>query len=148
MSASSPQVLWFEKVGRCDVAKVGGKNASLGEMVANLGGKGVRVPPGFATTADAYWRYIEANGLKQSITDALGNLAAGKATLAETGCPYRKLDPDVVMVESTEHRPLCVPRTSSVLISRRNRLTSAHHDCAAMFRTDRLGGAIQVEEPA
>jgi pyruvate,water dikinase len=75
MSASSPHVLWFEKVGRGDVAKVGGKNASLGEMVANLGGKGVRVPPGFATTADAYWRYIEANGLKQSITDALGNLA-------------------------------------------------------------------------
>ena len=45
-------------------------------------------------------------------------------------------------------RRLCVPRTSSVLISRRNRLTSAHHDCAAMFRTDRLGRAIQVDEPA
>ena len=60
-------------------------------MVANLGGKGVRVPPGFATTADAYWRYIEANGLKQSITDALGNLAAGKATLAETGASIRRM---------------------------------------------------------
>ena len=56
MSADSPNVLWFEKVGRGGVAKVGGKNASLGEMVANLNGKGLRVPPSFATTADAYWR--------------------------------------------------------------------------------------------
>jgi len=91
MSANSPRVLWFEKVGRGDVARVGGKNASLGEMVANLGGKGVRVPPGFATTADAYWRYIEANGLKQKITAALGDLAAGKAMLAETGGAIRSL---------------------------------------------------------
>jgi len=43
---------------------------------------------------------------------------------------------------------LCVPRTSSVLISRRNRLTSAHYDRAAMFGTGRLDRAIQVEEPA
>ena len=91
MSASSPPVLWFEKVGRGDVGKVGGKNASLGEMVAKLGGKGVRVPPGFATTADAYWRYLEANGLKQKITDALGKLAAGKATLPETGTAIRDM---------------------------------------------------------
>jgi pyruvate, water dikinase len=91
MSANSPHVLWFEKVGRGDVARVGGKNASLGEMVANLGGKGVRVPPGFATTADAYWRYVEANELKQKITAALGDLAAGKATLAETGATIRNL---------------------------------------------------------
>jgi pyruvate,water dikinase len=91
MSANRPHVLWFEKVGRGDVARVGGKNASLGEMVVNLGGKGVRVPPGFATTADAYWRYIEANGLKQKITAALGDLAAGKATLAETGGAIRSL---------------------------------------------------------
>jgi len=88
---SAPHVLWFEKVGRGDVARVGGKNASLGEMVANLGGKGVRVPPGFATTADAYWRYIEANGLKQKITDALADLADRKASLAETGSSIRNM---------------------------------------------------------
>ena len=43
---------------------------------------------------------------------------------------------------------VCVPRTSSALISRKNRLTSAHHDYAAVFRAGRLGRAIQVEEPA
>ncbi len=91
MSASSPHVLWFEKVGRGDVGKVGGKNASLGEMVAKLGGQGVRVPPGFATTADAYWRYLEANGLKQKIADALAKLAAGKAALPETGAAIRAM---------------------------------------------------------
>jgi DNA-binding transcriptional LysR family regulator len=47
-----------------------------------------------------------------------------------------------------QHTPVCVPKTSSVLISRRNRLTSAHHDRATMFRTGRLGRAIQVEDPA
>src|SRR5665811_467558 len=44
--------------------------------------------------------------------------------------------------------PLCVPKTSFALISRKNRLTSAHHDRAAVFRNGRLGRAIQVEEPA
>ncbi len=91
MSASSPHLLWFEKVGRGDVARVGGKNASLGEMVANLAGKGVRVPPGFATTADAYWRFVEANGLKKKTAQALADLAAGKTTLAETGSAIRAL---------------------------------------------------------
>ena len=62
-----------------------------GEMVAKLGERGVKVPPGFATTADAYWRYIEANDLKAKIADALDQLAAGKATLQETGAAIRKL---------------------------------------------------------
>jgi pyruvate,water dikinase len=91
MSVDRPQVLWFEKLGCGDVATVGGKNASLGEMVANLGAKGVRVPPGFATTADAYWRYLEANGLKPKVAEALGRLAAGKVTLAETGGAIRRM---------------------------------------------------------
>jgi len=48
MSASTPHVHWFEEVGHHDVVEVGGKNASLGEMVANLGRKGVRVPVAFS----------------------------------------------------------------------------------------------------
>ncbi len=91
MAANSEQVLWFEKLGRGDVAEVGGKNSSLGEMVAKLGERGVRVPPGFATTAGAYWRYIEANDLKARIADALDQLAAGKASLQETGAAVRNL---------------------------------------------------------
>ena len=55
MTGQVQLVAWFDDLGRGDVARVGGKNASLGEMVRQLGGRGVRVPPGFATTADAYW---------------------------------------------------------------------------------------------
>ncbi|MFZ5789291.1 MAG: phosphoenolpyruvate synthase [Pseudomonadota bacterium] len=90
MAATGPQVIWFEDLRRADVARVGGKNASLGEMVRNLAAAGVGVPPGFATTADAYWRFVEANRLKQTIASALGDLQAGKATLAETGQAIRR----------------------------------------------------------
>src|SRR5581483_1384298 len=58
-------------------------------MVRNLDKKGVRVPPGFATTADAYWRYIEANDLRRVISDSLAALKAGHAPLAEVGATIR-----------------------------------------------------------
>ena len=83
-------VIWLEDSGRNDVARVGGKNASLGEMINALSARDIQVPSGFATTADAYWRFIEANGLRQLITDALAELADGTASLAETGERIRK----------------------------------------------------------
>ncbi len=82
-------VIGFDALGRGDVPRVGGKNASLGEMVCHLGAKGVAVPPGFATTADAYWHFIAANGLEDRIAGLLDELTAGKATLAETGAAIR-----------------------------------------------------------
>ena len=90
MTEHTASVIWFDKLGRGDVARVGGKNASLGEMVRNLDSKGVRVPPGFATTADAYWRYLDTNGLKQKIAESLAALEAGQAPLAETGAAIRR----------------------------------------------------------
>ncbi|WP_108257709.1 PEP/pyruvate-binding domain-containing protein [Mangrovicoccus ximenensis] len=54
-------LIWFEDLSKEAVPEVGGKNASLGEMVAKLGAQGIRVPPGFATTAEAWRRYIGAN---------------------------------------------------------------------------------------
>lgn len=89
MSSSGRFVAWFDGLGRGDVAKVGGKNASLGEMVTTLGKKGVHVPDGFATTSDTYWSFIDANGLRETISDRLDDLAAGKAQLAETGKTIR-----------------------------------------------------------
>ena len=47
-------IIWFDKLGRKDVEEVGGKNSSLGEMIQNLSKNGMRVPMGFATTAQAY----------------------------------------------------------------------------------------------
>ena len=89
--AKASPVIWFEKLGRGDVAQVGGKNASLGEMVQTLSPRGIRVPPGFATTAGAYWDYVEANDLGGEIGALLAQLAEGRATLAETGREIRAL---------------------------------------------------------
>ncbi|MFD0988032.1 phosphoenolpyruvate synthase [Methyloligella solikamskensis] len=83
-------VLWFDEVGRDDVATVGGKNASLGEMVSNLASRGVPVPPGFATTSDAYRRFVEANQLDEEIQKRLADYQDGKATLSETGSAIRQ----------------------------------------------------------
>lgn len=84
-------VIWFEQAGRRDIGRVGGKNASLGEMVQTLAPKGIRIPPGFATTAEAYWDYVEANGLKERIGGLLADMSSGKASLAETGQAIRTL---------------------------------------------------------
>jgi phosphoenolpyruvate synthase/pyruvate phosphate dikinase len=67
-------IRWFEEIGIGDVASVGGKNASLGEMVRNLGRYGIKVPPGFAITADGYGRFIEANNLETLIASRLAEL--------------------------------------------------------------------------
>ncbi len=70
----SDYVLWFEDLGMNDVARVGGKNASLGEMIRNLADAGVRVPRGFATTAAVYRDYLRESGLDRRIDEALGEL--------------------------------------------------------------------------
>jgi pyruvate,water dikinase len=89
-AAATPLVVWFEQLGRADVPFVGGKNASLGEMVRHLTPQGVRVPSGFATTADAYWRFVEANGLREIMASHLADVAGGKAPLAEAGTAIRR----------------------------------------------------------
>ena len=67
-------VIWFEKLRMTDVEQVGGKNASLGEMISQLAGSGVRVPGGFATTAQAYRDFLQHNGLADKISAALAKL--------------------------------------------------------------------------
>lgn len=67
-------VRFFHEVGLEDVPLVGGKNASLGEMIRELSPLGVKVPEGFATTSEAYWHFLEHNGLKEAIARELGGL--------------------------------------------------------------------------
>ncbi|MBV1776303.1 phosphoenolpyruvate synthase [Burkholderiaceae bacterium DAT-1] len=64
-------VIWFDQLRMTDVESVGGKNASLGEMISQLAGKGVRVPGGYATTASAYRVFLAHNGLAERIDAAL-----------------------------------------------------------------------------
>ncbi|MDX5378259.1 MAG: phosphoenolpyruvate synthase [Halomonas sp.] len=67
-------ILWFDQLGMDDVERVGGKNASLGEMISNLSGAGVTVPGGFATTAHAYREFLAHEGLNERINQALSRL--------------------------------------------------------------------------
>jgi len=71
---SENYVIWFEQLRMTDVEQVGGKNASLGEMISQLANTGVRVPGGFATTADAYRDFLQHNGLADRISQALAKL--------------------------------------------------------------------------
>jgi pyruvate,water dikinase len=72
--SSTSTIAWFADLGLADIDQVGGKNASLGEMVRNLTSAGVRVPDGFATTADAYRQFISDSGLAEMINAELAAL--------------------------------------------------------------------------
>ena len=83
-------IRWFEEVGTRDVALVGGKNASLGEMIQNLTKKGVNVPSGFAITAEAYRYVIEKAGIREKIVDTLAGLDThDMENLSERGSKIR-----------------------------------------------------------
>ncbi|MFD0274226.1 phosphoenolpyruvate synthase [Kitasatospora sp. NPDC127111] len=82
------RVTWFTEIGRGDVGLVGGKNASLGELITHLGRAGVRVPDGFAVTADAYREFITDAHLTERIREQLDRLHQG-AALAEVGSAIR-----------------------------------------------------------
>ncbi len=70
----SAHVLWLHQLRLADLAQVGGKNSSLGEMIGELGGLGVSVPGGFATTAAAFAEFIDFNDLSRRIFDRLARL--------------------------------------------------------------------------
>ncbi len=83
-------VVPFSQLRMTDVEAVGGKNASLGEMLSQLSNAGIRVPDGFATTADAFRAFIDGGGLRQRIADALDRLDVDDVrALAATGAEIR-----------------------------------------------------------
>jgi pyruvate, water dikinase len=84
-------ILWFDQLGMDDVERVGGKNASLGEMISNLSGAGVSVPGGFATTAHAYREFLSHEGLNERINQALSRLDVDDVNeLARVGAEIRQ----------------------------------------------------------
>ncbi|WP_341211444.1 phosphoenolpyruvate synthase [uncultured Limimaricola sp.] len=83
-------LVWLEEVRRSDVTLVGGKNASLGEMISKLAESGVRVPPGFATTAEAYRGFVAANGLRETIRQHIAAIEAQRSGLRQAGAAIRQ----------------------------------------------------------
>ncbi|WP_304452725.1 phosphoenolpyruvate synthase [Nocardiopsis sp. YSL2] len=87
---AEPYVVRLDEVGLADLARVGGKNASLGEMIRYLSGEGIAVPGGFATTAAAYRHFLETNRITDLVADQVGRLARG-APIPEVGAAVRGL---------------------------------------------------------
>ena len=88
----SRTIRWYSELGMDDLEQVGGKNASLGEMVSHLSELGVSVPDGFATTAEAYREFLGATGLAERIDEELRALdTEDTQALAATGRRIREL---------------------------------------------------------
>jgi pyruvate, water dikinase len=97
-------VISFEKLGMQDVGKVGGKNASLGEMISHLTRLGVTVPGGFATTADAYREFLAHAGLAERVNGELAKLNVDDVVaLADTGARIRKWIIETPFPPALEH---------------------------------------------
>ena len=98
-------VVSLDKLGVHDVEHVGGKNASLGEMISNLAGAGVSVPGGFATTAQAYRDFLEQSGLNQRIHDVLDSLDVDDVNaLAKAGAQIRQWVMDAEFPEALDQQ--------------------------------------------
>ena len=113
-NALSDLVLWLDRLGMADLARVGGKNASLGEMIGNLAGLGVSVPGGFATTAEAFRKHLEQSGLARRIQDRLAKLDVEDVdALATAGTEIRgwiaatKLSPELERAVRDAYAKLC-----------------------------------------
>ncbi|MCL5060863.1 MAG: phosphoenolpyruvate synthase, partial [Candidatus Thermoplasmatota archaeon] len=90
MPVSDDYIVPLDALSMADVPRVGGKNASLGEMIRNLSGAGVKVPGGFATTAQAFWDFLDHNDLRARIQARLASLDVADVTaLAQAGAEIR-----------------------------------------------------------
>lgn len=119
------RVVWFDTVGMNDVARVGGKNASLGEMMGSLAASGVKVPGGFATTADAFREFLSCNDLEERIAEVLNRLdVEDVAALAATGERVRGWVSEAALPEALEdavreaHRELAGTSTGTAVAVR------------------------------
>ncbi len=85
-------VLWLNEVGMEDIELVGGKNASLGEMIKGLSSLGIKIPMGFVVTSEAYWHFVDYNNLREKIREILAGLDPNNIEdLAKRGLTIREL---------------------------------------------------------
>jgi pyruvate,water dikinase len=124
--------VWFEELDAGAGSRVGGKNASLGEMIRALKDEGVRVPDGFATTADAYRAFLKANALTERIQAHLDALQSGHhQSLAKVGKEIRDL-----------FRRATFPEEIATEIRQ------AYHDLSRRYQTDAVDVAVRSSATA
>lgn len=121
----------FQNLSMHDVDKVGGKNASLGEMISNLAGKGVRVPGGFATTAEAFREYLAGNDLAERIAQRMHGLDVDDVqALAAAGKEIRgwlleaPLPEGLAQAIRHEHRLMCAEAEEDIQFAVRSSATA------------------------
>lgn len=124
-------IRWFSELDNQDVSSVGGKNASLGEMIGSLKKQKVRVPEGFATTADAYWQFLEANEMKEKITAELDQLQDDSSGLEKTGQKIRRLFSKAEFPEKI-----------------REAIENAYAELSEKYETDDVGVAVRSSATA
>src|SRR5665647_362777 len=98
-----PLIKKFSDINLADLPVVGGKNSSLGEMFSKLSAKGIKVPDGFATTAHAFWHFLDYNSIRQPLQQLMQQLDKKNFTnLKEIGGNARKLIMDVWLPDELE----------------------------------------------
>ena len=124
-------VIWFDQLRMTDVSTVGGKNASLGEMISQLVDSGVRVPSGFATTADAYRDFLDQGGLALRIEETLASLDISDVSrLADTGSQIRDwilttpLPPRLERVIESSYERLILQSSGAISVAVRSSATA------------------------
>lgn len=125
-------IKWFSEVGIADVGLVGGKNASLGEMLRELKSVGVRVPDGFAVTAEAYRYYLREAGLEDKIRKILADLD--------------KSDPDDLLKRSRRIRNLIIRAECPADL--RDEITAAYRELSKKYDTDEVDVAVRSSATA
>ena len=91
MKKNNPYIRWFESLTTSDAPLVGGKNASLGEMVSSLKKEDIQVPDGFATTTDAFRLFARENKIDKNILAEIERLKKGSKSLPRAGKLLRAL---------------------------------------------------------
>jgi pyruvate, water dikinase len=131
MSSAKHYIRWFEEIGIDDVALVGGKNASLGELYRELTSGGIKVPNGFAITAEAYWDLLRRTKLDQRIKEILAGLdTQDSANLRQRGNAIRRelteasLPDDLQREILAAYHKLCEGATEPVDVAVRSSATA------------------------
>ncbi|HET8628591.1 MAG TPA: phosphoenolpyruvate synthase [Thermomicrobiales bacterium] len=131
MAPAQRYIRWFADLTADDVALAGGKNASLGEMIRGLRGTGIRVPDGFAVTADAYRAFVADNGLEAVIREQLAALRREDASLEQAGTAIRRRFQDAT-----------IPRQVA------DALREAYRELSARYATDAVDVAVRSSATA
>ncbi len=129
--SKTTNIINLEKLSLSDVPLVGGKNASLGEMISNLSKAGVKVPGGFATTAEAYRQFLKENDLVETIQALLATLKEGDTKqLAEVGSKIRAYIKNAPLPKTIEsdireaYKKMCDDAGEDVVVAVRSSATA------------------------